>query len=364
MQPIPSTNVSRPAKKDRARGNRRRPLGVEVLENRTCMSCVVTTTDGGHTLVITGDGSANNVAIEVNDVANTLTVTCDGESSTYTSSSITKLMVDLKGGNDNLWMGLAPGSHNAFTKKAIITLGAGDDTATLDFWHGIGEDVLLQGSLDIEVYGNSGADVLDADFGHKHGGSLKLYASLGAGEDQAFARMWGDITGGADVLFDLRGGSDNDLLNTWNTYDNAESAYGAIDITHDSSFTINLKGGSGADQLFGTYAGELDGDLVIRMAGGDGNDTIKMAQSDNGGIHLADGSSGSVDAIFTGGTGNDYMAVTLNEDPNGNVDLLNALMDGGSGFDTWNWLDTTSNMTKQGFEKASPLLIFVPILTI
>jgi hypothetical protein len=146
-------------------------------------------------------------------------------------------------------------------------------------------------------------------------------------------------------------------LNTWNTYDNAESSYGAIDITHDSSFTIKLKGDGGADELYVTYAGELDGDLVIRMNGGGGNDTVKMAQSDGGGIYLAAGSNGSLDAILIGGTDNDSMALTVDEDPASNVDLVNAQMNGGSGFDTWNWLDTTSNVTRTGFEKASPLII-------
>lgn len=357
---LTSNIVSGQSKKALANnGKNRRRLGIEALEDRSCMSCIVSTTDGGHTLNITGDGAANDVQIAIDDVANTLTVICDGQMSNYTSSAITKIKVDLKGGDDIFWMGLAPGSHNAFTKKAIITLGAGDDTANLDFWHGIDQPALLQGSLDIEVYGYSGADVLDADFGWKHGGSLTLYASMGSGDDQAFARMWGDITGGADVNFDLHGGAGNDLLSTWNTYDNAEHSYGAIDVTHDSSFTINLVGDAGNDQLNGLYAGELDGDLVIRMDGGKGNDSITMAQSAGGGIYLAAGSHGTVDAIFTGGADNDYMAVTMKIDANSNVNIVNALMNGGAGYDTWNWLDTTSNVTRTNIEHASPWIFVI-----
>src|SRR5947208_71329 len=122
MQQLTSSTVSSQSKKASARNAKKhRQLGLEALEDRTCMSCVVSTTNGGHTLNITGDGAVNDVAIEVNDVANTLSVTCDGQVSSYTSSAITKINVDLKGGNDTFWMGLAPGSYNAFTKTASIT---------------------------------------------------------------------------------------------------------------------------------------------------------------------------------------------------------------------------------------------------
>lgn len=332
--------------------------GLENLEDRLTPACTVTTAYGGTALIITGDNNVNDVAIIQDDANNTLTVLCDGAAPQVFSSSLIKsISTDLKGGDDNLWWGLAPGSNFQFEKGAYLATGDGNDEIELSFWHGIGNPALIQSSLGIVVDAGEGDDILNANFARKHGGNLTLLAKMGAGNDEAYARIWGNITGGAKVKFDLQGGSGDDLLSTWNTYNNELDAYGSIKVSSDSQFQINMNGGSNDDHIYLTYAGELDGKLILNVYGGMGNDVVRAAEDDGGGIYLQAGSFGELDAKFEGNQGNDSMALTVKENLGSSVDV-NALLDGGQDWDFCDYGNTTSNVTKVAFEN----LWFFPIV--
>src|SRR4051812_26056917 len=83
---------------------------LESMEERTVLNCTFSLANAGHTLVITGDNHNNTVSIVQDDVNNKLTVIGDGVTHTYSSSQITKMVINLKGGNDSLSWKLADGS--------------------------------------------------------------------------------------------------------------------------------------------------------------------------------------------------------------------------------------------------------------
>jgi hypothetical protein len=316
-----------------SQARRRFQPAMESLEDRWCPSCTVTTADGGHTLIITGDNGANMVVIEQNDTSNKLTVVCDGGApQVFSSTSITKIKVDLQGGADQLWYGLASASNFKYAKSADLKTGAGDDTVTIDMWQGINQPCNISSNLSIQVDAGADHDEVDADFGRKRGGVLLFQANANTGDDLVQARMWGDITTKAKVTFDLQGGIGDDTVGTWNTYDNHVPGYGSIDVHKDSQFTIYLKGGAGADKLFLTCAGELDGKLNILLDGGAGDDLVSATQNNNNGIYLMPGSTGSLKATFMGGSENDEIEFEV-WDKSGGAALVNALSDGGDGYD-------------------------------
>lgn len=319
---------------------------LEALEERSVLSC--TTSFAAGVLTITGDNLANNLEIVQNDTTNTMKVTCDGSVSNFTSSQVSKLNVDLLGGDDYLWYGLATGGTVKFNKDVQLKTGAGADEAWVEFRNGIGGSVLLQGSMNIDFRSGSEDDVLVAHFGPKHGGFLNFTARMGAGNDEASGMLWGDITGGADVLLDLRGGLGNDSLITWNSFDNKAYEYGSLDVVHDASLELRMTGGEGADTINVTYAGEMDGHFTLVVDAGDGSDKA------NAELYMVDGASGQVDAEVLGGNNNDNLTLEINEQAGSSVTLVNALLDGGPG---WDYGTATSNVTRVNCE---PLILINP----
>lgn len=323
-------NLFSPAPRSRVKNQPR--LQLETLEDRMTPSCVVFTSNAGTTLNIVGDNADNDVAIVQNDNLNTLSVMCDGVPHSFSSTGITKINVDLKGGNDDFWYGLANGTNFKFAKQVDLKLGADNDTATFDMWQGIGVPCTVGSNLNIALDAGTGDDEVDADFGGKRGGILTFQANMNEGNDICRARMWGDLGAGAIVLFDLQGGIGNDTLSTWNTYDNAVSSYGSIDIGAGCEFSISLKGGAGQDNLYLTYAGKVNGHLHIIVDGGADTDMLSACKADGGGIYVQPGSTGHVDAKFLGGAGDDEIKLEVLDNSGGSA-LVSALGDGGIGID-------------------------------
>lgn len=290
----------------------RQSPSLEPLENRWVPSVTVTQSINFARVSVNGDNLDNQVLVSLDDANDVLTIVADGTPYTFTSSQIRRLRIDLGDGDNELWMGLAAGSDMLFNKTTSIDTGICNDTVTLDFWQGINNSARLASNLlDISADTGKGTDELDADFAWKDGGTLSLFAKMGEDNDTATARMWGDVGNGTVVHFDLRGGSGNDTIGAWNTYDNIDMAYGSIGVAANSTFSINMDGGPGRDLLSLTYSGEMDGNLVVYLRGGTGNDQIDAGSSNRHGIRLQNGSTGSVDAEFHGDIGNDGLAVSL-----------------------------------------------------
>jgi hypothetical protein len=297
-------------------------LTIQPLENRECMSTTVIL--AGHTLNIVGDDSANNVAVVFRDNINDIEVQADGVTQHFSSIQVKTMNINLKGGDDQLTMQLgAFGDASAalFDAKNIsINLGDGNDSAQI--WFG-GLDMpnrVITANLNMTVNGGAGNDEVTGNFGEMQHGTLNFKVLGGAGDDNAFAGLWGNIDTGATVHFNLQGQDGNDTLNTYETYN---SGYDHVNIAAGALLDINVNGGAGDDQMYMTYGGTVLGNLRVRQDGGDGNDRVR------GELHIADGSTGVMDAVYMGSAGRDVLRMELY----GEARVSRALIDGGSGFD-------------------------------
>jgi hypothetical protein len=326
---------------------------LETMEERMALS-TVNLTDGGHTLVITGDARDNHVSIVQDDAHDKLTVSYDSFvytrlgraipvtlSQTFQSSQIRTIEADLKGGNDTINWSLARGSNFSYSKTAWVDLGAGDDSASYNIAAPFLRGGLIRGNLNITTYGREGNDSVVGNFGHKDGGMLNFNALMGQGNDEAHANLWGDVTGGASVGLSLVGGDGNDTLSVWHTYNQDVGAYKAVNISRDSHVGMYLDGGQGDDLISVTEAGRVNGLLNITAHGGEGKDTL------NADVVLTPNSTpGNVRAALMGDEGDDTLNFHLVNNYYG-PSVAQAVVDGGSGDDT---AYTTPNVTAVSIE--------------
>jgi hypothetical protein len=307
---------------------------LDPLEGRDCAS--VSTLYSLGTLTITGDSLANHVVIHQIDGSNQLKVYSSGNLlGTFNAYQVQTVNINLLGGNDSLNYTLI-GSHFNNSKVINLNLGSGHDDAYLDFR---GNDATVFGTLDINVEAGSGADELYTHIGHKHGGHVNLKAEMGAGHDTAHAMMWGDVSGAADVLFDVKGEGGADALGAWCTYDDKANAYNNIKITGDSTLAIKLDGGLGADSIGPLFSGEVDGHLTLIARGGAGDDDIDAD------VYLQPGSTGSFFGRVSGQADDDTLAFHV-WDLSGAA-VIDAVLNGGAGFDTGS---SSGNVSKVSIE--------------
>ena len=290
--------------------------------------------DGDGRLLVFGSNGADDVTVLIDDTGSNLVRVYHDDDliGSFPSSPMTRIKINLKNGDDTYFIGLEPGSSHKFTKEIDVRLGGGDDSGFVDF-RGTTSNAIVQGSLEISVIGGSGEDEAIAHFARKHGGKLVFLCNMQGHADQCSASMWGDITGGADVKFDLRGGGGADNLWSWNTYDQKDGAYSDIRITGDSTFDIKMAGGAGPDDLTPTYAGEVDGKLTLTVKGQSGGD------ESYGVVDLGGNSGGQVKAKTLGAAGSDDLRL----DVFGTAPTLNAKINGGFGVDT---CQSTPNVSK------------------
>jgi hypothetical protein len=330
----------------RTSGTRRRASyrpTIEGLEARECMSTAVSLV--GHTLNIIGDNSADKVTVTLRDSVNDIQVNCNErvilspvgyprvyqEIDHFSSSQVQKINVDLKGGDDQLFIQLGfldnpaldingdPSMAMFDPKNIVINLGDGANQAELWFG-GFGyANRTISTNLNITVNAGDGIDSVIANFGEMQQGTLRYNAFLGAGDDQGFVGIWGSIDAGAAVHVNLQGQAGNDNLNTFETF---AAGYDSVNIAAGALLDINVGGGAGNDSMYLVYGGNVLGKLRIRQDGGIGNDGV------GGEIHLAGQCTGAVDAVFSGGDGRDDRTLDLS----GVATTLRALIDGGDGF--------------------------------
>lgn len=301
---------------------------VEALEDRNLMAVAVQLVDRGSTLRITGDTAAEWIHIHQNDSLNSLSVQWGVVSSTvaaasppaleYTSSSIKRIVVDTRGGNDNLTY-TVDGSSFSYSKNISIDMGAGNDTVMVDmggqlfvpvgFDGGDSEGGLLpeppyswpsptpleiQSPLNLTVQGGVGNDTVDAIFGHIRAGMT--FRSLGGvGNDSLSASLAGAISG-RTVVVDQDGGLGNDQLAVYMNGASVES---------DARLSVIQRGGWGNDKISLDAYGLIQGALLVNQLGGNGTDKLRTSINSNW------ASTGSVQARILGEGGNDKMVVGI-----------------------------------------------------
>ena len=296
--------------------------GLEDLERRECLSTTVSLAGG--TLNIVGDDAANNVAVYFRDSVNDIRVQVDGVDHHFSSLQVQNLNVDLKGGDDGLYMQLGADSDTSAAmfdpKNMNIKLGDGNDAAQIWFGGLSFPGRAIATNLNISLDAGLGDDDVTANFPEVQSGTLNYAATLGDGNDRGFAGLWGNVGTGATARLALSGDAGDDILNTYETYN---GGYDNVNISEGALLDVNVQGGPGNDQLNMTYGGNVRGKLQIRQDGGDGNDSIK------GDIHLQGLNTGAVDAVFLGGNGRDGLRMEMY----GSSRLFRGLIDGGGGFD-------------------------------
>ncbi len=275
-------------------------LNLETLEDRCCPT-TVSASNG--VLTITGDGTDNTVGIIQKDSTDTLTIVYDvwtpqGQvllSKSFSSSSIHAINLDLRGGNDVASYTLA--SDFLYAKSLAGFFGSGNDRfAFLDGGVNLPGGPHIQADLSLQLFmsqfGVNDQDSVDLRFAQIDGARVSVAAFLGGGDDTFTARLNGDLTGTADVEFDVFGQGGMDELRVYGGY--TKQLYGQpavnvpIHIGEQATCDVRLDGGSG-DDLVGLYVyAEIDGQLRHHLEGGDGVDIVLPM------ISKLDGSSGQV----------------------------------------------------------------------
>jgi hypothetical protein len=295
---------------------------IEALEDRSVPA--VTSLLGAGVLIVTGDQYANDVSIVQDDDANTLQVRVVHSGGTdtyhYTSSAVYYgIVVDLKGGDDDFYYGLEPGTAMTKAKEADITLGGGDDEARLDF---LSPGSMHGADLSIDLTGGNDVDTLDADFGFHYGSTIDLSADMGAGDDTADVRMTTTSVGNfSHVTFALQGGAGNDTLLT----ECGAPSGSTLTIDANSSLVIDVEGDAGDDRITTGFSGRVGGDLTVLSWGDDDRDTIRVT------VDLLNSPiDGDVDVRSYGQYGNDTLTQRVR---NVGFATLSAHVNGGPGTD-------------------------------
>lgn len=265
-------------------------LGLTALEAREVPAVIGTLypENGQNVLRLSGDLAADTVTISHNGAGKIVlsgTANLDGE----LPGTVVRIEGDLSGGNDR------------------VTFNQGSTTA------GVSQTRSL--TVDLELGG--GADRFTANL---HGGITsgdKLTLKVNGGGFSAWDDGADNITVNAGVL---NGGDDFDI-----------ATGGVLD--------VRVYGGLGNDTLRLNYDGDLDGDILLDMRGGDGDDALTVrAEPDAGSRGLLQGGDdvfgNPTQARVRGDAGSD--AITFHFDKDVPADGVKAivLLDGGwSPFD-------------------------------
>ena len=289
------------------------------------------------TLSVVGTEDADDVALATVGGDATLLEIFAGGQSLGTYAGVTRVAVDLLGGDDVLAV------DGTVAVTVVASGGAGDDTLAggagddaLD--GGLGDDVLDgRGGAD-SLLGGAGNDLLEGGDGvdSLDGGIGDDTLTGGAGDDILAGGEGADSLGGGDGVDALDGGAGGDTL-TGGAGDDVLAGGEGADLIDGGAGLDALDGGAGSDTLIGGAGDDLlDGgagsDTLIGGAGDDLLDGGEGADSLDGGDGADDLDGGLGDDTLTGGAGDDVLAGGEGNDLITGGDGNDAL-DGGAGGD-------------------------------
>jgi hypothetical protein len=282
-------------------------LGVEPLEDRTCLS---TLSVSGHILSITGDASANS-QISIRDDGHgdvTASVRAKGVTKSISAHGVSGIVVHTGNGDDSVSYSLT--GKMTTSRSITIDLGSGQDAALLNFSKGVSAS-----GLNVKVHDGSGTDRVAAIFGAIHNTHLNLTSSGGSDIDLFDARFDGAITGTANVVVNAQNGAG------WNGIDIGFQS----NIASTSHVAVNAVGGKNPGTIHVNYQGQLDGSLVINEHAGRSGDFLASK------VTLAPGSTGRLQDHLMGGVGDDLLMLNL-KDNSHRMKSVQASVNGGAGF--------------------------------
>jgi hypothetical protein len=311
------------------------------LEARWCPS--VTASVAGHILNLTGDNAANDIRIN-DDGAGSLTVRVNG-GATQKYTGIDTLNIDTGDGNDGVFYTV----HGNLTQNRAINVNLGNGNDRFDFRTLPGNGVIGQGvdplRLDVNVHGGNGTDWISGNLGDVFNSQVTVRAYLGNGNNTFNYYLTGDITNGGQAA----NGQSNDPNAP--VPKNTSVSVLAIGGTGTNSLAVNaenvsvgagtlletdLRAGGQHDLVSTKYSGWVDGKLSEHEYGSSGNSRLydKMDVWQN--------SSGVVDAVVRGATGNDTITFDAHNGSANTLASYNAVADGGRGH---SYVQFTSDVT-------------------
>jgi hypothetical protein len=208
--------------------------------------------------------------------------------------------------------------------------GAGVVTGAATGWGGFGfagirHIIVNTGAGHDQVYYNLMGNLLP-------GQDRDLDVNLGVGNDRFAANLYHPVTGvGSDLLVGssmdvhAHGGDGRDVM--------AFNASRDTDVRVGATLKASLFGDAGPDLITGYYWGENDGTVSMLLDGGTGDDVLR------GYMREDLGSTGKISGVVRGGEGKDALSLFMyTQGP-----PSTAILDGGAGFDTGS---ATPNVTK------------------
>jgi hypothetical protein len=278
----------------------------ESLENRTVPS-TVSFNPVTATLTVTGTNKRDSVVITDDGTNNTGAVVVTGDGSTLFTS------------------GPTAGVNQVHT-VIVNTLGGKKDSVVYNL---TGNMVANNRSITATL-GNGKNDKFEADVnGSLVNSFLLLQATGGSGGDTLLGTMTGSLNGASFLGFIYKGGTGKDNINI--------DATNSVAIGPLSQMTVEVDGGSQADNIAVGYEGQMQGALFLSAAGSNGNDHVGATVTFDGvsnGLLFGPVSpnSGKAAAQVTGGGGKDHLSFEV--DLSGTLKPASAAeIDGGAGQD-------------------------------
>ena len=243
---------------------------MERLETRLTPACLTTLAIDG-SLLIEGDFLPNDIVVYDDGLGN-LEVECDGEVAFFGGVDVVDIYA---GGGADLVDYILDGDLER-PLDLYIDLGSGRDDSILDFSDFGRLNILAD--LSIQLLGKSGADQVTLALGYTESAVVTAAFNLGRGHDIFGAFLDADQID-SDVALVVDGGAGHDDI--------------AV-VTQD---------GDGEPIVI-----DADGLLAIDIDGGKGRDTVYVD------LFLLADSPAAVDALVTGGAGDDDLTLLVSDD--------------------------------------------------
>jgi hypothetical protein len=299
----------------------------ECLETRECLSITTSLTDGGHTLVIQGTADAETVRITQDDAANTFTVessvtragvvTGPVNTQTFSSSAITKVVINTAGGDDSLVYQLKAGTNLVYAKDFWVDTGSGDDSITVDLANGdAGSPNLSHIKAPLNFYSTTdqGADNVQIKLGEIEANVQVIFnTDLGVGDDVYSFSQVGSVDWRASLSSWVDGGDGRDNL----------SASILGNVAQQATVDVMFRGGIGNDTIAANLCGTMNGLLYFRTFGGKGADSISIDGT------CGSNSTGTLCMKTYGEAGNDLISETTLALTS--VTMFDCIVSGGTG---------------------------------
>jgi hypothetical protein len=281
---------------------------LEALEDRTCPSAVSLQ---GQTLLVNGDTQSDQITIQDSGNGTVSATVVDGSGHQSALTAVRVEAIEVNTGDGDATIAYSIAGPLTQPEKIAIQLGQGNNQTRLDFSQGA-----INADLDVTVRTGNGDNQVDVLFGAVAGARVNLQTYLGDGFNQFTTQLNGPVSGNSAV----------------SVYGNAGTGFSGLnfseqgDIAAGSQVAVNFQGGSSSDTIHTDYSGQLDGQLNLGVTGGAAPDWIASQ------VSLAAGSTGALNAQFTGSPGDDVFIVQV-LDQSAGLHPSNVAIDGGGGSD-------------------------------